>query len=265
MLVQTGRQLIPTPRALQLAPEVRMVLLQIESRVMARSSFDPATSQRVFRIMASDYVLIVLLADALAEISKIAPGLSFEIMPAGNHPADVIDGAEADLLIMPEVYVSKGQPTAHLFDDGYVCVVDQSNSRVGDSLTFEEYLQHRHVVVQFASRRRPAFEDWFLDRFGTARQIEIIASSYAVVPYLVAGTGRIATLHASLAHRYLNLGLRMVPPPLDIPQIREVIQWHAMNSQDDGLMWVRDRLLQAAAPLFQRGTKGRPLTAMTQP
>ena len=76
LLVQAGRTMLPTPRALQLAPEVRTVLLQIENRVMTRPSFDPAASKRVFRVMASDYVTIVLLADALAQITRAAPGRS---------------------------------------------------------------------------------------------------------------------------------------------------------------------------------------------
>lgn len=250
LLVQTGRQMVATPRALQLGPEVRKILNQVEDKVLTKTRFDPATSNRKFRIMASDYVTIVCLGSALSAISAIAPRLSFEIEPVGNDPAGVMDNGKVDLLIMPEIYVSQTHPFASLFTDSYVCIVDQHNASVGDSITFEQYLDMRHVVVQFAERRKPSFEDWFLERFGTARSIEVVASSYAVVPALVAGTSRIATLHAALArHFHAPYQLRIMPPPLDIPNIREVVQWHTMNANDEGLMWVRDQLLGTAQAL----------------
>jgi hypothetical protein len=98
--------------------------------------------------------------------------------------------------------------------------------------------------VRFSNGRQPAFEDWFVGRFGQSRTIDITTSNHATLPYFVAGTRRIATLHAR--HGQLaaqNLPLRLLDVPTEIPPIREVIQWNAINSGDDAMMWVVEMLV----------------------
>lgn len=62
LLVREGRQLRPTPVALELVSSVREGLDLIGGAVDSRQSFDPATGRRTFTIMASDYVLVLFLA-----------------------------------------------------------------------------------------------------------------------------------------------------------------------------------------------------------
>jgi len=244
LLVQIGRAMALTPLGNALLPGVRAVLMQIEAQVMSPTKFDAATSDRRVSIMASDYVTMVALHHGLSAIGRQAPRMRFEILPVSELPARSIEHGEIDLLIMPDVYVSAGHPKDVYFTDRYVCVVDASNRRVGNSLKFEQYLALRHVVVRFARGRQPTFEERFVERHGQTRNVDVIVPSFSAAPFFVAGTDRIATMHKRHAElAAASLGLRIVPLPTEIPPVTEVIQWHRMNNGDEALAWVRGALL----------------------
>jgi len=48
--------------------------------------------------------------------------------------------------------------------------------------------------------------------------------------------------------------LRLLQPPVEIPQIHEALQWHVYNDSDECLIWLRNELIHnitahaAAAP-----------------
>ncbi|MBB6305698.1 DNA-binding transcriptional LysR family regulator [Rhizobium leucaenae] len=54
-----GREFIPTPRAESLAPALRDALLHVQLSIISREPFDPAQSDRRFKVILSDYVALV--------------------------------------------------------------------------------------------------------------------------------------------------------------------------------------------------------------
>jgi hypothetical protein len=54
------------------------------------------------------------------------------------------------------------------------------------------------------------------------------------------GTSRIATIHRKLALYYARLlPLRVLKPPVELPPLKEAMQWHAYRDADPGLRWLR--------------------------
>jgi len=79
------------------------------------------------------------------------------------------------------------------------------------------------------------------------RRVEIVTHSFLSLAGLVIGSNRIATMHRRLATRmaaYLPLTLREVP--MDIPPIREAIQWHISSGNDPAIRWVVERIIAGA-------------------
>ena len=68
LLVRKGRSLVPTPRALELTASFQEALDLIDSTLRASRGFDPQTAHRTFTVMASDYVLLLLLGPLVAEL-----------------------------------------------------------------------------------------------------------------------------------------------------------------------------------------------------
>ncbi len=248
LLVVKGRQMVLTARAEELVDPVRAVLEQIRTTISVSPPFDPGTSDRVIRIMASDYITEVLLASALTGIQSEAPHMRFDIQPMAEALVETLERGFIDLLITIDYAISADHPSHILFEDDYVVVGWEGNPAMQEPMTRELYFQLGHVTSRFGKARLSAFEDWFVRRQKQQRNIEIIAPSFMSLPGLVVGSNRIATMHRRLATRvakYHPLILR--PVPLDIPPIREAIQWHISNNNDAAIRWVIEKLRVAAS------------------
>ncbi len=246
LLVTVGRQMRLTPRAEELARDVADILLQIENRVEHRPKFSPGNLRRNITIIASEYVSVVVLGKLIKRLQSSAPAVSFNLVPAHESPSEQLNRGATDFLIIPEVYASPDHPMEVLFTEDFCCVVWEGNKRVGKNLTAEQYFAMEHVVVEVGHARKPSFEQPFIDRVAPERKIAVQAPSHIVVPWLLIGTERIATMHRRLATLFASfLPIRILPVPVEIPQLVEVLQWHQYRNTDEGLMWIKKQLLDS--------------------
>ena len=243
LLVVKGRHMILTSRAEELIEPVRAVLEQIRTTVAVAPPFDPATADRQVRMMASDYSTQVLLAEALAQIALEAPNMRFEIQPMNDFPVDALERGYIDLLLTIDFAISNDHPSQILFEDDYVVVGWDGNPAMHRPMTRETYFELGHVTARFGKARIPAFEDWFVRRQKQQRRVEVVAPTFLSLPDLLVNTNRIATMHRRMAGMVVpNSALVMRELPFDIPPIRETVQWHITNNNDNALRWVVEKL-----------------------
>ena len=72
LLVRSGNQLVPTPRALDMQHKLRELLEQFE-QLLADTSFEPSLWQQEYVISSSDYVAQYILPDLVAVMVEQAP------------------------------------------------------------------------------------------------------------------------------------------------------------------------------------------------
>jgi LysR family nod box-dependent transcriptional activator len=168
-----------------------------------------------------------------------------------RNPAQALEHGDADLLVIPKAYCSAEHPAEILFTDEFACVVWNGSSHARQGLSFERYAAAGHVVMQPVGTDQPAFESWFVQRYGLSRRIEVTADSFAALPFLVVGTELVATVHSLLAHGVAAaLPVTLLPPPLPMPVFEQAMQWHKYRSQDPGLLWLRTLIQQAARAML---------------
>jgi LysR family transcriptional regulator, nod-box dependent transcriptional activator len=252
LLVSVGRRMEPTALALSLAPQVRNILQQVRVTIETRPTFHPATAQRRFRIMTSDFLIEVLLADVVRQLATTAPGIQLEIMASGETALAAFMRGDIDLIIAPDRNLLEEHPRTLLFEDTFSCVVWSGNTAVSDPLTIEQYVAMGHVAVQFGPNQLTMLEQWFLEQAekgqGIERRIDILAPNFGVVPHLVVGTQRVATMHSRHARLYQELlPLRVVDPPPGFPTMREMVQWHRHLDSDPAIRWLVALLTSFAA------------------
>jgi DNA-binding transcriptional LysR family regulator len=251
LVVPQGRQMLLTPRSEALRQPVRDVLMMVEAAIIDPAGFEPARVERDIRVMASDFATRVLLGPAFERLSTIAPKLRFTVIgqSAVDAPA-LLDHGDIDLLIIPTRFQHPDHPAEPLFEESYVCALWSGNTTVSEQLTFDEYIAAEHVVVEFAGGRVPAFDGWFLERFGVSRRVAVKTQSLTTLCELVVGTNRIATVQRRLAAKEArSLPLRLCEPPLNIPKLVECAQWHRVRSHDPVLRWLIDQLRLVAADI----------------
>lgn len=118
-------------------------------------------------------------------------------------PADTPDITEntatllstADGLFIPHGVIS-GYPAVNLFSDRWVFLVAEDNDSVGDRLTLDD-LARLPWVTYLRTYDAPAVRQ--LSMIGIEPRVEVSAATFQALPFLVAGTRRVALIQESLA------------------------------------------------------------------
>lgn len=250
LVTPVGRQLELTPLAQSLVAPVHDIIMRIDTAIAMEPAFDLKKSQRHFSMTASDYVIRVFLQEVLAHVHHEAPGITFEFRQSTRRVQEDLESGEVDFVIGPEIDVLPEHPQQILFEDSYTLIAWSGSTVVGDAVTFDEYLALKHVVFRHHRQDAPWLERWFEKRYGDIRRIEVAAQNFTLLPHLVVGTDRVATLQTLLAQQYARvLPIKLIPPPLELPKLVEIMQWHVHRDQDPASQWLRKLLLEHGAAL----------------
>jgi len=250
LLVSMGRQMVLTPLAQDLVQPVRDVLLQVQATIITKPHFEAATSPRHFSIAVSDYVTSVLMVAFLRKLKCQSPSITCELRPVGRRATEDLESGELDFLIAPELYASVVHPKEVLFEDTHLCVAWNKNRAIGTTISVEQYLALGHVIVHVGELGSANYDERMLRAVNCRRNIEVVTASFDLAPQLVIGTERIATVPARLARKYAELlPIKLLPVPVDIPPIVEVLQWHRAHDRDPAHLWFRSQLKVGVAQL----------------
>ncbi len=250
LLVPVGKTLVPTPLAAQLVKPVRDILLQIQTVTRARPTFDPATATRRFTIESSDYVIAVLLSEVVRRASRLAPLMQFDLRAISPQTHEHLDSGDIELLIAPEFAIVQGHPTEPLFEDSFSCLVCVEHFAGQTEISTEAYFQAAHVGVEWGGGRRVTYDSKMISTGKQVRRQDVIAPNFTLVPELLVGTARIATLPTRLAQQMAaRFPLRVVPCPIPIPRFFENLQWHKYQERDPAILWLRALLRETASSL----------------
>jgi DNA-binding transcriptional LysR family regulator len=248
ILVAQGRQLHPTAQAQSLAGPVRRMLAELDALLASSATFDPATAQRTFRMVASDYITASVIGSLTRRMATMAPRVRLEIMLPCEEAAQLVMEGQADLIITPEDYLDPDQPAELLCEEQQVVVAWKDNSALNNGLSTDDFRRLGHVAVHVGSNRVPSFADRQLERMSIVRHIAITCGCFTVLPWLICGTDRLAVLHERLARQLIaQFPLRMLELPFEFPVMREMIQYHKARETDEGLRWLRSELKVEAA------------------
>ena len=250
LLHVVGKTMVLTPLATQLVGPLRDVLLQVQTITRARPTFDAATTDRRFTIEASDYVIAVLLAEVVRQASRRAPSMQFDVRALSPQSPEHLNSGECELLIAPEFASVHGHPSDTLFEDTFSCLVSSDHPARGHRLGADAYFDAGHIGVEWGGGRRVTFDTRLLATAKRERRQDVIAPSFTLVPELLSGTKRIATLPTKLAHMMAKrFPLRVMRCPLDIPPFIERLHWHKYQERDPAIVWLRSLLHEVAEGL----------------
>ncbi|MCX4163619.1 MULTISPECIES: LysR substrate-binding domain-containing protein [Paraburkholderia] len=250
LLLQVGKTMVLTPLGESLAKPVRDVLLQVQAITTTRPCFDPLTSNRKIAIEASDYVMNIFLSEVVKVAWEEAPGIQFDLRLVSTNSRENLDSGDIELLLVPDFFNAPDHPSEALFEDTFSSVVWAGNAEVGARISEKQYLAMGHVAVQWGSGQLVSIEEEFMLKHGIKRRREIVAPSFTLLPRLLVGTDRIATLHTRLATSLAeHYPLRVVHCPVQIPRIVETMQWHRYQERDPAISWIRQLFKRVAGSL----------------
>jgi DNA-binding transcriptional LysR family regulator len=247
LLVLHGKRMIPTSYAESLRPEIRRILDKVDAVISMSVEFDPAQSERVFRVMASDYITLVLLIPLAAKLESIAPNIRLDIrLPDGVVEAEFERG-DVDLKLLPEPFLSTQHPAELVFVEPHVIVGWKDNPIFQGAITEEDFYAASHVGVRIGPAATPSFTEGNLEAMGRQRKMAANVPNFSVMSWFLVGTLRLAVMQKRLAQAYeAVMPLRTAPLPFEIPPMRVMAQYHSARSSDQGLRWLLSEMHAAA-------------------
>ena len=257
ILVRTSDGMVPTERARTLAPVIRKILLKLEEALQGEEEFNEQNSQRVFRLMASDYAASTLLPGLLRRINQRAPNVTIDIMTPSDVTFHDVEAGKIDMAInrFDELPQSFHQKT--VWHDTFSCLLSADNPVVS-KFNLNSYLSSKHVWVSKTGFgvgvgmdpkdvQKLGWVDEALARLGKKRDIKVFSRNYHVAMQLAYEDGLIATLpsRAALLHES-DPNYTILKPPFDIPDIELKMIWSPLLHHDASHIWFRQLVVETA-------------------
>lgn len=250
LLNRVGNRYELTPLAVQLAALTAPALAGVQRVFDATAEFDPARLERQFTVVTSDYAATVLGPFVARRLAAQAPGVRLHLRQttpeAVDHAAETL--RTADGLLIPHGFVT-GLPHRDLYTDRWVCIVSEDNPHVGDALTLRQLGELGWVMLfNGPTAFTPAAQH--LRMIGVEPRVEVVVDGFLAMPFLVAGTDRVALLQEHLARRLAApAGVRVLPCPFEVVPLTEALWWHPMYRTDPAHAWLRGVFVDAGAEL----------------
>jgi len=255
LLVRVGNQYELTPLGEQLQPQLRTVLAGVDWVLASMSHFDPATSDREFTVMSSDYGIVSVAPTLHRAVAAASDQVRLRLLPLTRQALVDVHGAlrSVDLLLLPHG-VARGAAHLDLLADEWVAVVDHANPRVGDRLTMTDLAELPWVMTAAATagpttalESPPAVRQ--LELLGVRPQVAATTESFVAAALLVTSTDRVAVVQRKLVELLATPRLRVMALPFPVVPLVEAAWWHPVHERDSGHQWLRERLIEVTAEL----------------
>lgn len=252
ILVRTAAGMAPTPRAEAIGASLERVLAEVAELVATPDAFAPATSTRRFRIATSDYIELVLFPKLLAQVWREGPSIDVRVANLGLAMGELLTQGDIDLGIGPLGAfraLPRGTKAQKILDDELVCVIREDHPFAKRRLTLDDYCSLPHALVS-PSGQSGSYVDTALAKLGRTRRVAIEIPHFLVAPHIVRETDVVLTLAKRIADVLApTLGLRRVPPPIEVPGFTMSMVWHERNHADPAHAWLRATIAKVAAKL----------------
>lgn len=262
LLVRDGLAMRPTPRAAELAAPVRALLQAADGiRRPARGPFDPAASERRFRLLLTDVGMIWFLPQLTARLAAAGPRLSLEAVPLDSrHFEAKLAAGDADLALGAYPHAPRGLRHQALYIDKYVGIARRAHPELGRLRTAAGFRRARHILVTASDTGHGAHEaaQRALEAAIAPDNVLLRLPSFVAAAVVASRSDGVAMVPANLARALGGLRLAVFRPPIAIPPIAVAQYWHERYQRDPGHRWLR----QACAALF--GGRPEPARAMAK-
>ena len=248
LFVRAGQRLVPTARALELAPTVHVILAGMESLLRPAKPFDPRDAERDFAMTASEAGDLILVQPLRRRLEVLAPSVRVGWMPGqGEETIDALRQGRCHFAIdiesmplpAPDIRVLM------LYDDSLATVARSGHPLSGLEPGAESFAARDHIAVSAL----PTIE--LLDR--ELAKHRLTCSIAAQVPSVLAGllltlnSDALLTLPATLASILENqFALARVKLPIEDISVPVRLLWHSSYDRDECHNWVRDEIATLA-------------------
>lgn len=249
LMVKVGGRMQPSTFALALIDDVRPILRSIKRILALPEPFDPATSNRVFRVACP--ITGRLLSEVLNRVRNAAPSAKVEWLAAPRQVYDAVAEGLVDIAhLAGETRLPDGLDEVDVPGFKWTTFVRADHPAISDWGP-EAWSRYPHVQVNISNDARSPF-----DRPGgqapLARNIGALISEFSSLGPLLAHSDFIATFpRVLMAWDMETYRLRPLPPQIELPEFRTRFFWSSRLANDPASQWIRNLVIQAYIEMDQ--------------
>lgn len=231
LVTRKGRGIVPTPRALELAPGIARGIRELEATLLA-APFDAASCTRTFTLAVADLGQITWVPRLARALAAAMPRAQLRVIGVDALVAlGDLGAAEVDV----QVGIAPKLPGVHfepLYEEKSVLVARARHPLAKKKLTRASLSTLRHVRVEMVPGKamRDPFAPLF-ERAGAERVVTVTVPSFTAAAEVVAASDLVTMLPISFWGRRKKslIGLRT---PLPIHTIPLSLCWHERTHTD---------------------------------
>jgi DNA-binding transcriptional LysR family regulator len=238
LLVRAGRELVPTPRALELREQVSQLVQDANAVLRPAEQLDLGQLVRTFTLRTSEGFVENFGPDLIARVGEQAPGVRLRFMYKLDKDSTPLRDGSIDLetgvvgkTMGPEVRAQG------LFRDRFIGVVRIGHPLSEGKITTKRYAAGRHVVVSRRGLEEGAIDE-ALEPLGLKREIVTIVGGFSAALALARASDLIATVPERHTGK-LRADMFSFPLPVSLPDITVSLLWHPRLDADPAHRWLR--------------------------
>ena len=243
LFVRTGSGMVPTQKTENIIKDIQNALQLMQKSVNEPDEFDPATSQKTFRISLGDINEGRILAILISKIEKQAPNIKLECYyTARGQVPHALATNELSFAVDPFIPNSKDTNSSKVFSDKFV-IAHRANHPVSKitEITLDEALKLKYINI--SNRKRGAsVVEMEMQKMQLQPEIALRAQHYLVTPEIVRSTDLCLLCSETFAKKH---GLSYVNLPFDVPPLEQYLIWHKSDDNDGSHIWMRTLIAES--------------------
>lgn len=247
IMVQAGRGLVPTPKALEMRARVH-ALVQEARQLTNLPAALLADAERTFTIRAEESHLGTFGSALYATVRSKAPKVVLHFTSQGEEAIGPLREGIVDLdigdiqLRGPEVKVQK------LYVDRFMGVVRSGHPLAQAKVTAKRYTEYEHISASRRGRSWGPIDD-ALAELGLRRSVSMIVPTFASAMIIAATSDLVAAVPEHFARSAIeSYGLYAFPLPVHTESSRISLAWHPRFDADPVHKFVRECVVKVMRP-----------------
>ncbi|HIK17256.1 MAG TPA: LysR family transcriptional regulator [Leptolyngbyaceae cyanobacterium M33_DOE_097] len=246
LFIRIGREMQPTAKALEIAPNLSLALQQIRATLATSQTFDPATSEQAFAIASSDYTSTVLIPKLLEHCRHFAPGVDLRLLTfTKNQLETLLEQRTIEIAIGTFQETPRQALQVPLMQERFVGICRHGHPALRDGeMTLNAFVETPQAL--FTLRQDAIGEvDKVLAEKGLKRRIALTTPYLLVLPTIIANSDLVAAIPSRIAKQFAEQGhIDWFELPIHTEPWFISMMWSKLSDQDTANVWLRETIQQ---------------------
>ncbi|MCL6268639.1 LysR family transcriptional regulator [Sansalvadorimonas sp. 2012CJ34-2] len=252
LFVRRPHGLQPTSRALEIQSELAEALNMV-SRVVEPSSFDPLSCKHKFAISVMEHISVQLIPRLLMRLAKDAPNVRLRVCPWSKNSVSDMSSGKLDMCIN---IIPIDRPDIHrrVIAHAQACVFMSRNHPLAGrrNLNLNEYMAYPRIGVEIPEFQENPFVRKIMMLLGN-REVLMSTPDHHLALQVVSDTQALmigtTCLTRPIIEQY-SLCAAELPPELKALKGDYQMSWHRLRHRDHAHIWFRQLVMEECEKLM---------------